>query len=61
MRHTHITHLLQDGVHPKVPSERAGHSSVSVTLDVYSHAILDMQKDAAARIDELIRGLESKK
>lgn len=61
LRHSHISHLLQEGVHPKVASERAGHSSVSVTLDVYSHAIPDMQKDAAARIDELLRSLELRK
>jgi len=60
LRHTHLTHLLQEGIHPKVASERAGHSSVAVTLDVYSHAIPDMQRDAADRIDDLIGGLTKK-
>ncbi len=31
LRHTHISHQLMDGVHVKVVSERAGHSSVSIT------------------------------
>lgn len=55
LRHTHISHLLAAGVHPKVASERAGHASVSITLDVYSHLIPGMQEDAAARIDASLR------
>jgi integrase len=55
LRHTHISHLLAAGVHPKVASERAGHASISITLDVYSHLIPGMQEDAANRIDAALR------
>jgi integrase len=55
LRHTHISHLLQAGVHPKIASERAGHSSVAITLDVYSHAVPDMQVEAVQKIDALLR------
>lgn len=55
LRHSHISHLLAAGVHPKVASERAGHASVSITLDVYSHVIPSMQEDAAKRIDAALR------
>ena len=55
LRHTHMSHLLAAGVHPKVASERAGHASVSNTLDVYSHLIPGMQEDAANRIDAALR------
>lgn len=51
LRHTHITNLLRAGVHVKVASERAGHSTVSVTLDLYAHVLEDMQDDAAERVD----------
>lgn len=51
LRHTHITHLLMDNVPPKVVSERAGHASVMITLDVYGHVIPDMQQSAAELID----------
>ena len=51
LRHTHITNLLLANVHPKVASERAGHSRVGFTLDRYSHCIPSLQEDAAARID----------
>ena len=51
LRHTHATHMLAAGVHPKVASERLGHSRVGVTLDLYSHVLPGMQEDAAARVD----------
>jgi integrase len=42
---------LIDGVHPKVAQERLGHSTIAVTLDLYSHVTATMQEDAAARVD----------
>jgi integrase len=51
-RHDHFTRLLKAGIHPKVAQVRAGHSSVSVTMDVYSHATDGMQREAAERIDK---------
>ncbi|MGE9009550.1 tyrosine-type recombinase/integrase [Leptospira interrogans] len=33
LRHAQATHLLANGVHPKVASERLGHSKVGITLD----------------------------
>jgi integrase len=55
LRHGHATHLLASGVHPKVASERLGHSRVGITLDLYSHVLPGMQEDAAARVDEALR------
>jgi integrase len=46
--------LLRQGVHPKVVSERLGHSNVSITLDIYSHVALHMQQEAAAKVDEAL-------
>ena len=37
LRHGWATMALSAGVHPKVVQERLGHSSITVTLDVYSH------------------------
>jgi integrase len=48
LRHTCATLLLIARVNPKVVSEMLGHASVSITLDIYSHVIPDMQQDAAA-------------
>src|SRR5207248_10877525 len=55
LRHAHATHLLSSGVHPKVASERLGHSKVGITLDLYSHVLPGMQEDAVARVDEALR------
>jgi integrase len=55
LRHTHATQLLLAGVHPRVAQERLGHSTVALTLDLYSHVTSAMQEDAAAKIDEAFR------
>ena len=55
LRHTHISHLLMDGVHVKVVSERAGHANVNITLSVYAAYIPSMQADAALRVDAWLR------
>jgi integrase len=55
LRHTHATTLLRHGVHPKVVSERLGHSTVGITLDVYSHVLPGMQEEAARRVDAVLR------
>jgi integrase len=51
LRHSHATHMLGSGVHPKIASERLGHATVGLTLDTYSHVIPGMQEDAVSRID----------
>ncbi len=53
LRHAHATLLLCQGVHPKVVSERLGHSTVGITLDIYSHVIPGMQAEAARAFDRL--------
>ena len=55
LRHSHATHLLANGVHPKIAQERLGHSSVGITLDLYSHVLPGMQADAAAKVDAALR------
>ena len=55
LRHAHATHLLASGIHPKVASERLGHSKVGITLDLYSEVLPGMQEDAAARVDAALR------
>ena len=55
LRHSHATQLLLAGVHPKVAQERLGHSTITTTLDLYSHITETMQEDAAAPIDAAFR------
>lgn len=56
LRHTHATLLLTEGVHPKIVSERLGHASVSITMEVYSHAVPSLQRGAATAIGGLLQG-----
>jgi len=56
LRHTHATLGLAAHIHPKVMSERLGHSSITITLDLYSHAIPAFGADAADRIAAVVDG-----
>lgn len=57
LRHSHATALLQAGVHPKVVQERLGHSSIRVTLDVYSSVLPNMQREAVELLAQRFEGL----
>jgi len=46
--------LLAAGVHPKIVQERLGHSSIAVTIDLYSHVAPNLQEMAAQRIEAII-------
>jgi integrase len=55
LRHTCATLLLGRDVNAKVVSEMLGHSSISITLDIYSHLLPDMQEKAAKALEEALR------
>lgn len=54
LRHTHATFMLRSGINPKIVSERLGHSTISITLDTYSHVMPNMQHEAIQKINYLI-------
>jgi integrase len=54
LRHSHATALLIAGIHPKVVSERLGHSTVNITLDLYSHVLPGLDEDAAKRAGDAL-------
>jgi integrase len=56
LRHTAATLMLTQGVHPKVAQEMLGHATIATTLDLYSHATVSMQHDAARALDQLLGG-----
>ena len=58
-RHTYATWLLEQGVSPKVVQTMLGHSSIRITMDVYSHVSLDLERQAAATLNAVLtRGLQ---
>lgn len=54
LRHTWATLALQASAHVKVVSEILGHTSVSITLDAYSHVIPGMAEDATSKVATLV-------
>jgi integrase len=61
LRHSHATHMLAAGVHPKIAQERLGHSSVGITLDLYSHVLPGMQAEAVSRVDAALQAALDRK
>jgi integrase len=49
LRHTHGTLRLELAEHPKVVQERLGHSTITTTMNIYSHVTPTMQKSAIDR------------
>ena len=49
LRHSYATIMMQNGINPKIVSTVLGHSSVDITLDLYSHCYVDMQ-DACLQV-----------
>src|ERR1051326_3257900 len=54
LRHTHATLLLATNTHPKIVGDRFGHSSITLTLDTYSHVLPTMQADATNSLENYL-------
>ena len=54
LRHSAATILLTMGVHPKVVQELPGHSNISITMDIYSHVLPSMQRDAMDKWNDVL-------
>jgi len=48
--------MLSAGVPAHVVQRRLGHNKVEMTLNIYAHALPDMQRDAAAKLGALLHG-----
>lgn len=54
LRHTFATLLMNKDVHPKVDSEMLGHSQIAITMDLYSHVLPTMQREAIEVMDMVL-------
>jgi integrase len=54
LRHTAATQMLELEVPPKIVQERLGHSTIAITMDLYSHSTPSMQAEAARRLDVML-------
>ena len=55
-RHTAATLLLSEGVHPRVVMELLGHSHMRTTMDIYSHVMPALAREAADRMGAVLLG-----
>jgi integrase len=53
LRHNAATLLASMGVNPKVVQEMLGHSGIEMTMNVYTHTLPSMQKEAAEKMKNL--------
>lgn len=54
LRHTAATLLLTQGVHPRVVMELLGHSQIAITMNIYSHVVPALRKEAANQMDAIL-------
>ena len=54
LHHAHASLMLEAGIHLKIVSERLGHSSISITADLYTHMAKALDQDAAAKLGHLL-------
>ena len=55
LRHSAASLLMSQGVHPKVVQELLGHSTIGMTMDVYSHVLPSMQQDAISKLNDVLK------
>ncbi|MCC5910074.1 MAG: site-specific integrase [Clostridiaceae bacterium] len=53
LRHTFATRGLENGIELKVMQEILGHSSISITGDIYSHVLPDKKRESINRLSNL--------
>jgi integrase len=54
LRHTWATLGLERGIHPRVVQERLGHSTIAITLGIYSHVAPTLHDEAAQLVADLV-------
>jgi integrase len=46
--------FFPEGIHPKVVQRQLGHSNISITLDIYSHVLPNLEEEAAEKLNDLL-------
>ncbi|MBO0778049.1 MAG: tyrosine-type recombinase/integrase [Ktedonobacteraceae bacterium] len=56
LRHSAATLLMSKGVHPKLVQEILGHSTIRMTLEIYSHVLPPMHQGAIEKLNDALQG-----
>lgn len=54
LRHTYATRLLENNTHPKIVQELLGHSSITTTMNTYSHVINELKHMSTDSLNEML-------
>ncbi len=54
LRHTYATRLLEQNVNMKIVQELLGHSSIGVTLNIYSHIVGNVKQEAISQLNQFL-------
>ena len=55
LRHTNASIMLASGIDMKTMSERLGHSKIGITMDLYAHVSVEMQRKAVTKMEEFMK------
>lgn len=56
MHHARASLLLAQGALARTVTETLGYSTVTLTMNTYSHVMPELQMDAATKMDAILRG-----
>jgi integrase len=56
LRHGCASLLIAQGVHPRIVMETLGHSQIGITMNLYSHVLPEVQRQAAVQMDAVLTG-----
>ncbi len=56
LRHSCATLLVAQGVSPRVVMDILGHSQIALTMNTYTHVLPELKRDAAERMDRVVKG-----
>lgn len=59
LRHSYLSMLAQEGVHPKVMQELAGHASSQITMDIYTHVNMEQKREAMEAVEDAFQNVGS--
>jgi len=59
LRHTSATLAHEAGASLKAVSDRLGHSTITITADLYQHRVRQVDEDVADKLDGMLRPREA--
>lgn len=57
LRHSYLSMLAFEGVHPKVMQELAGHADPRITMEIYTHVNMESKREAATAVESALGDL----